>query len=723
TLGIDFGSTAVRVSLCYLDGKRLEWVSNRAASSKCDETRYHTGSWSGYINVSGDGPVYTGDDAPSALQIPAKLVIGKGKGVDATNPLLAEVERNRGNAAFAKRCDEGPVAIVRAFGAQVEKMVESRHNPLEIVAFGPTVPAHWTLDEMDNYAKVLKRGLPRSLRQGSARLDNLCFMSEVEAFAHFFFSDQDRVEEVLGPITRHFILFLDFGGHSMNGCIFFIRGSDDKFTFIRVQDPFGVVGGSAQWEAAVGEFCAKNTMSAGGVLFEVTPEIYNKLLKKFREEVRLFVRDVFSEIELRVKLPKGATGGSGSGSGAGSGSGDVWTIISANQSAAFFRDATAAPLRLAKQQIEELVKLQRRCPGVGAKVIVSGGTAKNETVQGLLKSFCEAAGLDEPVFVHENMGSHESFNISKGAALASAASMTLLEFMENGAVFGIQMLQGDKANSEKYWDDKAYIVLSEKGRAWREGRPYSVTVSGADRLKIICEPLSDKTSRRKHLDCANTYDVLDLLVPDRGDWIFSLSMAPGDDGLLLERTKVSGPDGRRTQKLHLKMEFHRSQLCFLVKTDDSIDSLHMGLGVTADGDFVALTDELEQSLERKKAQARRRSESSTAVVVGLGDPYDDYSHSPTAAVAATTPRPSLRRARSPDETVEDERSQKRSGRWKPQGRLPELMSTPSRCHVGKSWAAELQEEGEDQNSSSDESYREADITSRDSSVSLGAASL
>lgn len=214
-MGNDWGSTAIRLCFYYIEEQRLDWVNNRAASNKCDETRYHNGSWSGYIDVSGNGPVYTGDDVPSAFQIPAKLIIGKGKGIDKTNPLLAVMKRNKGDAAFKRRCEEGPVAAVRTFAAQIEMHVQSKNKPLEIVDFGLTVPAHWTLDEMENYAKVLKRGLPRSLRQGDSRLRNLYFMTEVEAFAHFFFHDPDRVEEVLGDVIKHFVLFLDFGGHSM----------------------------------------------------------------------------------------------------------------------------------------------------------------------------------------------------------------------------------------------------------------------------------------------------------------------------------------------------------------------------------------------------------------------------------------------------------------------------------------------------------------------------
>ncbi|GKT56676.1 hypothetical protein ColTof3_04015 [Colletotrichum tofieldiae] len=368
-LGIDWGSTAVRLFKNLVKEQRLELVDNRAALSKCDETRYQRGSWSGYINISGNGPVYTGDDVPSALQIPAKLILGRGKGIDSANPLLSEVERRKGDVFFERRCQEGLQEIVKAFASQLQKECESKYNPLEIVDIGLTIPAHWTLEEEGLYTSILKKAFPRSSRW-NCRLKNIYFMTEIEAFAHFFFDDPDRVEQYLGDRVNNFVLLLDFGGHSMNGCIFYVRRANDRFAFIRAREPFGIVGGTAQWEAAIGEFCTNNTLSTGGFRTKVTPEVRNSLLRKFREELRMLECDSFREIELRTKSPKGYDAGSG----------DFWTTISANQSAKFFHDATNGPLGLAESQIKILSSLEGRCPELGARVIVSGGTAKNETI-------------------------------------------------------------------------------------------------------------------------------------------------------------------------------------------------------------------------------------------------------------------------------------------------------------------------------------------------------
>ncbi|KAK1981608.1 hypothetical protein LZ30DRAFT_592362 [Colletotrichum cereale] len=395
-LGGDWGSTAIRLYIYFVEENRFELIVNLGALSKCDETRYQSGSWCGYINISGNGPVYTGDDVPAALQIPAKLILGKGRGIDEKNPLLTEVRRRQGNVRFERRCQEGLEEIVKAFASQVKDRCEKKNDPLQIVDIGLTIPAHWTLEEEESYAALIKKVFPRSSRWNS-RLKNIYFMTEIEAFAHFFFEDPDRADRYLGDKVNNFVLFLDFGGHSMNGCMFYVRRASDRFAFIRAKEPFGTVGGSAQWEAAVGDFCTSNTLSGGGSKTTVTPEVRNLLLKKFREEIRMLECDRFEEIELRIRPPRGYVAGSR----------DIWTTISANQSAQFFHDATDEPLKRAEIEINKLTYFLGRYSDVGVKVIVSGGTAKNETVQARLNGFCNNAGLPPPVFVHQNFGSHE----------------------------------------------------------------------------------------------------------------------------------------------------------------------------------------------------------------------------------------------------------------------------------------------------------------------------
>ncbi|EFQ31566.1 uncharacterized protein GLRG_06855 [Colletotrichum graminicola M1.001] len=395
TLAIDWGSTAIRLYIYFVDEGRFELIFNLEALSKCDETRYQTGSWSGYINISGNGPVYTGDDVPAALQIPAKLILGNGRGIEESNALLTEINRQQGNDKFERRCQEGLERIVEAFSLQVQERCEKRNEPLEIVEIGLTVPAHWTLEEEESYAELIRKAFPR--KSWNNRLKDIYFMTEIEAFAHFFFSDAVVVDRYMGDKPNNYVKFLDFGGHSMNGCLFYVRRAEEKFVFMRVEEPFGVVGGSAQWEAAVGDFCTNNALSSGGFKMSVNPEVRNGFQKRFREEIRMHECNRFEEIELRIKPPKGYAAGTG----------DIWTTISAQQSAQFFREAMNKPLRRAETEIKDLATFVGRYADVGVKVIVSGGTAKNGTVQGTLKGFCRDVGLPPPIFVHQNFGSNE----------------------------------------------------------------------------------------------------------------------------------------------------------------------------------------------------------------------------------------------------------------------------------------------------------------------------
>ncbi|KAK1593711.1 uncharacterized protein LY79DRAFT_630885 [Colletotrichum navitas] len=673
TLAIDWGSTAIRQSIYFMDEHRSEMISNLEA---------------GYINISGNGPVYTGDDVPAALQIPAKLVLGNGRGIEESNALLTEINRRRGNVNFDRRCQEGLEKIVKAFSSQVQKRCEKRNDPLEIVEIGLTIPAHWTLEEEESYSELIGKVFPR--KSWNNRLKYIYFMTEIEAFAHFFFDDADVVDRYMGDEQNNYVMFLDFGGHSMNGCLFYVRRAEEKFVFMRVEAPFGVVGGSAQWEAAVGDFCTNNALSGWGSRIVVNPEVRNGFQKRFREEIRMHECNRFEEIELRIKPPRGYAAGAG----------DMWTTISAQQSAQFFREAMDKPLRRAETEIKELAAFMGRYADVGVKVVVSGGTAKNETVQGKLKGFCQDVDLPPPIFVHQNFGSNESFNIAKGAALATARRMTLMEFMENGAAFGIQMLRGS-GNPDRQWDENAFVVLADKGRSWKSGRPYEVKLSGADRLKIICDPFWTSGPRGKKLSCSRTYDVLDLLVPEKGTWKLSLSMGPDERSLVLQQSMVpeSGLGVRPPRSTVLKMEFRRSEGCFLVEVNEAIESLHDGLGLNEDGTFVALTNELEQALRRTIEQ---RLATSIKDTVGLRQ----------------------NKRRFGDMTGNSAR-RRSIGKTKPQyTRLQPIKGPPARRRPERP-QRDLEEEEEEEeieflNPASDSESYHSVPTTRESSISLGA---
>ncbi|KAF6812132.1 hypothetical protein CMUS01_13129 [Colletotrichum musicola] len=111
-----------------------------------------------------------------------------------------------------------------------------------------------------------------------------------------------------------------------------------------------------------------------------------------------------------------------------------------------------------------------------------------------------------------------------------------------------------------------------------------------------------------------TYDLIDLLVPEEGRWRFRLvcNEAAGQEGSLWlqrEKLKPSSEEIVASHNVELKLEFYRSSNCFLVKPDEDLHFLHCGLGLEADGKFVALTEEFEESLKRRIDRRRKKNQS------------------------------------------------------------------------------------------------------------------
>ncbi|TDZ27868.1 hypothetical protein C8035_v008709 [Colletotrichum spinosum] len=482
-LGIDWGSTAIRLAYCRKVG--AEWITqvicNAQSTSVQDNHRYEKGAFNGNINISGTGPVWNNDEiGVSSVQIPAKLILGGGKGVDEKNPLLAEVQRHEGDEEFERRCQDGLWLIAKALASQIQSLCD--RNSYKVMDVGLSVPSHWTLDETDQYAALMRRAFKTigdvnltrpTERRGPAAskrarvgqawsrvMDNVNFPSEIESIAHFICNSPGRTDMGFGDARNKFVLFLDFGGHSMNGCIFQVRREDNKEpVFFRVKEPFGIVGGTAQWEASVSEYCT-GQIARGEYQLNGTTEaaaIRNGLLREFRKKVLLLDCNPAVEMNLEVDLGDNTVHSHG----------PLRIHITADDSSRWFYNAMMDSLLLANASIKDLMAMAKADDvDRDACVIVSGGSAKNKKVQAELEGFCDAAGLPPPEYIHEKSvedGGFETFNIAKGTALATARKLSLKGFLGNGAAFGLQMKQGGK-NPYDVWDDEAEVLLAPKAR-------------------------------------------------------------------------------------------------------------------------------------------------------------------------------------------------------------------------------------------------------------------
>ncbi|KAK2052716.1 hypothetical protein LY76DRAFT_526111, partial [Colletotrichum caudatum] len=235
-----------------------------------------------------------------------------------------------------------------------------------------------------------------------------------------------------------------------------------------------------------------------------------------------------------------------------------------------------------------------------------------------------------------------------------------------------------------------------------------VKLSGADRLKIICDPFwTPSSSKGTQLSCTRTYDVLDLLVPEAGTWEFSLSMRPEGDGFLLKRSMITsgGCNVLPPQSTALKMEFRRSLGCFLIQANESIDSLDCGLGLDQDGRFVAVTSELEKSLEEKIQQKLATTPQLFA-----------------SCVFAKTPAGTRQNKRRSDDAADGSAHKRVSGKTKPQYIRLDPIKFPTACRRPDTpqLDPEQEEDVEFLDPVSDSDTYHSVSTSSESSVSLGA---
>ncbi|KAK1838345.1 hypothetical protein CCHR01_19035 [Colletotrichum chrysophilum] len=381
------------------------------------------------------------------------------------------------------------------------------------------------------------------------------------------------------------VLGLDFGGFSMSGCPIRARASPcvDAAAFFRLGDPFGAGGGTEHWESYISEFCTEETLKPDGPDRKksfLDENLRAQLLESFHQQIAESGVETFREMRLHANI-----------------SDSIPVLIPESVVKATFEAAMKAPLDMAQKHINELGRLygaSHQC-----RVVVTGGSARHFEVQRRLRQCCKDAGLRfKPIFAYDTANGSPAFNVARGAALATSKSITVNEYLSNGAAFGIQMLQRDLqvpkqvsggrvASNNDVWDDTAAILFNQKHRS------ADITTSGTDRLKIICDPFHGRGNKAglllAHDRC---YDVVELPIPKKGTWRFTVdSVRQGHDGermfLQLSRRRL-GEVSTEVPVLHVELYFDRTANCYLIYDGNGkIDDAHRGLALTDENQLVA----------------------------------------------------------------------------------------------------------------------------------------
>ncbi|KAK1460004.1 hypothetical protein CMEL01_03003 [Colletotrichum melonis] len=570
-LGWDWGSTAIRVSLLTFQGREriLQDVFNTGSHPGHDE-RYQKGAFNSALYLDGKGDVYLGERMDDS-RIPTsskELFSSSSAAINSFKAINKNLNRG-GIRSSQELIDEGMDAIARAVLQQVQSYCQGGYlhgrvlSEVKILRVGLSYPAFWGHEERTFYEDIIRRVMPDFPDIFTTDTD-VDFHVESLASAHNLFWNQRLHNKILRISDKPALLvFLDFGGYTLNGCMFtVVQGKKQVFSYYRVGDTFCTRGGTQLWEQAFGRFAIEYLEKK--LKSKLPPRERTQLLENFHLHIKKLRSDKIKEMSLHITDPQNARK-------------SLTVYLSEEEAEGCFLDGMKRPIELAKEKIAEAATLSNR-----VRVVVSGGSGKSSVVQAHIWEACRKAKINDPFFFHEKAGDKDSWNISKGAAIATATTMTGLEFMERGAAFGIQVgsLKNDDGSAWK----RSQSAAAKQAIFWQEeievtadatkSYPFTTWCSGQKWLKIVCDPFLKVSERRKKLTASLSYDVLELPPPKRGYWRFTHSIVYKGDALilLLHRdylwtSKNAHTVMRSEIPFSCPMYFENSSNCFLLDTD------------------------------------------------------------------------------------------------------------------------------------------------------------
>ncbi|KAI1859979.1 hypothetical protein JX265_009180 [Neoarthrinium moseri] len=528
TLGIDLGSTSTRAYLWCPETKRDWYIESNGRSST--GRRYANGNFSSMGYPFDGGEVYLGEKSDAAREsislkyafyILVKASDDLFKQYQLAEPLRSHLNDN----GLRDRLLEG---LRRLFAEVYNRVMEvCQEEKLRVTTIGLSVPSQWTVDFMDLYRDIIAQVFKHDRSA-------IFFVTETEALAHFLCVKKlDRLVTHQGTVHHDVVLVLDFGGHNMVSLTSFIRAP----SFYLIGKPDGAGGGSELWEYLVVKMSLDYLWSEYGL--KISAPIRQKLLDTFNVE-------------------KGGCGPEFPGQGfdccVKDQDGTMRNVtLDEPLVTACFDEAMKFPLALATSRIEaatELLASQTKDNSSAnmegprsvrkPRIILAGGTARHDGLRTRIKAICQRNNLADPIITDNIINQYDSVKIACGAAFAVASPLTLQQFMERGAGFGLQIRQQatrDEIESEHPWDNTASFLFSLR----RTVKNFEIYVKPKEELKIVCDPFfEDESNENKDkLHYHKCYDIANLGRPSIGYWWFTLSLTGQDNQmwLTIERSR------------------------------------------------------------------------------------------------------------------------------------------------------------------------------------------
>ncbi|RYP07767.1 hypothetical protein DL764_002314 [Monosporascus ibericus] len=513
-LGIDLGSTSLRGRIfCPRTGKVIPIQNNHAGARN---NRLTVGDFSVAAYPFGrSGKVYLGDD-PDPERESVSLKYAFYVLANASDELLEQYQlldkfrSRKHDPVLRKMLQEGLEQLFSRFFGRVKDVCKTRRVLITKVAL--SIPSQWTLEFEDAYRDVIAR----AARVVNTSAIEIFFVTETQALAHFICCNYLDIL-ILHPNRAGFevFLFLDFGGHNMNSCIYHVGVN----TFCNLlANPevrlIGAGGGSELWEYNVlekaTEFIEKHQRRPGAM----SNEHKQRLRDNFDREKGLHALEESKKFRFEAEGLDGKL---------------LTITLGPEMVTSCFNEALKRPLEKVEEQLQQLAEMGVEKP----QVVVTGGTARHRGLRARLIELCSEKYHTHPPVWEEDLEADEyTVKVAQGAAYAVSNPLTVEQFMDRGAAFGIQRLRRwarRSSSSEEKWDNTAEFLMSKDRQATR----IKIGVNGSDKLKIICDPYFSPVGDNDDLHYFNCYDILPLGQPTQGDWYYSMTLDGSGDNMFL----------------------------------------------------------------------------------------------------------------------------------------------------------------------------------------------
>ncbi|RYP74988.1 hypothetical protein DL771_002636 [Monosporascus sp. 5C6A] len=465
------------------------------------------------------GKVYLGDDSdPERESVSLKyafyiLANGSDELLEQYR-LLDKFCSRKHDPVLRKRLQEGLTQLFSRFFGRVKDVCKTRRVLITKIAL--SIPSQWTLEFEDVYRDVITR----AARVVTTSAIEIFFVTETQALAHFICS------KYLDILVRHpdrtwseVFLFLDFGGHSMNSCIYHVGyDANNQPSFYLMGDVVGAGGGSELWEYNVLQKAVEFIEGQQGRPGAMSNKHKQRLRDDFDCEKG---HQAFGESKGFQFEAAGLDGK------------QLVINLGSDTVTSCFNEALKRPLEKVEEQLQQLASMGEKKP----QVVITGGTARHRGLRARLIELCEEKYHTHPPIWEEELEMDEyTVKVAQGAAYAVSNPLTVEEFINRGAAFGIQKLRRwtrDSPGSEEKWDDIAEFLMSKDRQATR----IKIGVNGLDKLKIICDPFFSPNGDNYDLQYTNCCDILPLGQPTQGDWYFSMTLHGSGDSMVMTLTR------------------------------------------------------------------------------------------------------------------------------------------------------------------------------------------